>query len=147
MAKIAIESLLSSPYDQAVEVMSIESFDEDALQAQIEQLGYQMVHLDGTKITTKDALLNELAQAMQFPAYFGKNWDALEECLRDLAWLPAKGYILLFSAPENFIKHSRLSFEIFLEIISSVSFYWARQAVRFLMILAVEKEEDVLEFG
>ena len=39
-------------------------------------------------------LLDALAQAMQFPEYFERNWDALDECLRDMSWLPAKGYVL-----------------------------------------------------
>lgn len=35
-----------------------------------------------------------VAKALEFPEYFGRNWDALDECLRDLTWLRASGYVL-----------------------------------------------------
>lgn len=45
--------------------------------------------------TTKDALFDATATALDFPAYFGRNWDALHDCLVDLEWLPpAAGYAL-----------------------------------------------------
>ncbi len=45
-------------------------------------------------IGSKAALLDELAQRLRFPDYFGTNWDALEECIRDLSWLPAGPVVL-----------------------------------------------------
>jgi hypothetical protein len=39
-------------------------------------------------------LLADLGKALRFPDYYGDNWDALDECLRDLEWLPAPGYAL-----------------------------------------------------
>jgi RNAse (barnase) inhibitor barstar len=50
--------------------------------------------LRGTKMRTDQALFDEVSAALQFPDYFGENWAALEECLTDLTWLPAKGYVL-----------------------------------------------------
>ncbi|HEX4415099.1 MAG TPA: barstar family protein [Lacipirellulaceae bacterium] len=41
----------------------------------------------GGPLRRKAELLNALALALIFPKYFGRNWDALEECLRDLSWL------------------------------------------------------------
>jgi len=41
----------------------------------------------------KELLLKSIAAALRFPAWFGQNWDALEDCLSDL---PGKGYVLLF---------------------------------------------------
>jgi len=47
-----------------------------------------------TGIRTKEALLCELYQRLHFPDYFGNNWDALDECIRDLSWLPAGPVVL-----------------------------------------------------
>jgi RNAse (barnase) inhibitor barstar len=45
-------------------------------------------------IRTKEALLDELDRLLHFPDYFGGNWDALWECIRDLSWLPAGPVVL-----------------------------------------------------
>jgi hypothetical protein len=50
----------------------------------------------GTDLRTDKELFAAIASAMKFPDYFGMNWDALDECLRDLdAWIPAPGYVLI----------------------------------------------------
>lgn len=41
------------------------------------------------------ALLDEVSAAFQFPSYFGENWDALDECMSEIDWLPIEGGILL----------------------------------------------------
>lgn len=48
----------------------------------------------GHKCTSYEALHNEIAAALQFPDYYGENWDALDECLGDLDWLPGDWYFL-----------------------------------------------------
>jgi hypothetical protein len=42
--------------------------------------------IDST-LSDKQQLLASLAMQLQFPDYFGGNWDALDECLGDLSWL------------------------------------------------------------
>jgi hypothetical protein len=39
-------------------------------------------------VRSKRALLAEYVDQLRLPKYFGWNWDALDECLRDLHWLP-----------------------------------------------------------
>ena len=51
--------------------------------------------ISGKKCKTKAGLLDEFSRVFSFPDYFGHNWDALEECLADLDWVPAKGYLVL----------------------------------------------------
>ena len=43
----------------------------------------------------KRDLLTVFAHGLDFPGHFGWNWDALEECLRDLAWIEHPRRILL----------------------------------------------------
>ena len=38
----------------------------------------------GRKSRTEQQFFDEAAAALQFPDYFGENWDAFEECLRDM---------------------------------------------------------------
>ncbi len=48
-------------------------------------------------VRTKRELLAIYARELKLPKYFGWNWDALDECLRDLSWLP-EGRIALVHA-------------------------------------------------
>ena len=51
----------------------------------------------GKKMRTTPALYDEFAAALQFPYYFGENGAAFDDCLTDLAWLPAEAYTILIS--------------------------------------------------
>ena len=56
--------------------------------------------LDGTAITSKEAFFDAVAAALSFPDWFGRNLDALYDCLRDLSWLPAGEQELVWTASE-----------------------------------------------
>ena len=45
------------------------------------------IELKGKDIETKELFMNEMDSAFGLPPYFGRNWDALWECLNDLYWI------------------------------------------------------------
>src|SRR5262249_43524081 len=59
--------------------------------------------LDGRRCRTKRTLLAEMARVLAFPPYFGGTWDALEDCLTDLEWLPGEGYRLIIRAADRML--------------------------------------------
>lgn len=42
-------------------------------------------------------VLTELGTALAFPIWYGANFDALQDCLTDPDWHPAKGHVILIS--------------------------------------------------
>lgn len=46
-------------------------------------------------IVTSDELLKALYYLLWFPGYFGFNWNALSDCLRDLSWIPYRRVVLV----------------------------------------------------
>jgi RNAse (barnase) inhibitor barstar len=58
--------------------------DEAKLRAALTASGFEIVTVAGTAITGASTLFQEMARAFRFPDYFGHNWAALTDCLRDL---------------------------------------------------------------
>lgn len=103
---------------------------------------YTVISLNGAEIKSKEELFRYLSQAMKFPKYFGSNWDALEECLNDLSWLPAKGYVLRFANANNFINNCSSDFRMFVQIIESVSITWSIDKVDFILIVEIDNPQS-----
>ncbi len=80
----------------------ISSDEVCAVRAGLDERSFLVCEICVADVENTEDLLSTLAQAMQFPEYFGMNWDALDECLRDMSWLPAKGYILFFRDARRF---------------------------------------------
>jgi hypothetical protein len=72
--------------------------------------------LRGKKMRTVNTLFDEFSAALQFPYYFGENWNAFKECLTDLDWLPASSYILVITNADYLLDRDEESFRFFLHI-------------------------------
>lgn len=102
---------------------------------QVETPGWRCFMLDGDNIIDKPSFLNACAAAMHFPDYFGKNWDAFEECLNDLAWLPAPGYLLLYDNVEQFARNAPAEWHVAYEILADAVTNWQKDHIPFVVLL------------
>jgi hypothetical protein len=77
-----------------------------------------------SRIRTKRRLFKILARKLLLPDYFGQNFDSLEECLRDLSWLPP-GPVVLIHRDVPFANESEER-EIYLGILHGCTDYWRK---------------------
>jgi RNAse (barnase) inhibitor barstar len=61
--------------------------------------------VDGATVRTKAEAMDAIAAALSFPDYFGRNLDALYDCLTDLSWLPEGEHVLIWDRPDVLRAH------------------------------------------
>lgn len=100
---------------------------EDAVRGT--RLSTTRVSLQG--IEDKEGVLDALAGALAFPSWFGRSWDALEDCLSDLSWLEAAGHLVVF---ENFQALLTDDLGVLIDVLSSAAEFWAAQKKPFFAV-------------
>jgi RNAse (barnase) inhibitor barstar len=86
--------------------------------------GFTVAVLDGNNAGTRAGFFEELARALRFPDYFGHNWDAVYDCLTDLAWLPAAGYVLVLDGFDRFATNEPGQWDIGLKVLREACAFW-----------------------
>ena len=93
--------------------------------------GLMVFRLNLAGVHEKAGFLDEAAKTLKFPNYFGSNWDAFEDCLTDLSWFEAKGYVLLILNPEQFQNNAPADAAMALKILKDAADYWKRHKIPF----------------
>lgn len=83
-----------------------------------------------------DSLFDALSEVMQFPDYFGRNWDALDECICDLCWLPPGDIALLHK--DLPLKNDLHGLKLYLSILSDAVENWSKGESNFMSLYGVE---------
>lgn len=91
--------------------------------------------VDLATVRSKSELLASLARALEFPDWFGANWDALQDCLGDLSWRPAPGYVIALSHCGGFAAGAREDFDSALEVFEATADYWREQGIPFWVLI------------
>ncbi|MFC5740999.1 barstar family protein [Dyella tabacisoli] len=113
---------LGDPARGGVFFVTAEDLDALAAAASKHWLHISRIQLQGCRDKTE--LLKRLAKELPLPADFGHNWDALADCMRDLAWLNAPGYLLLFEHAEDLRDASEDDFDTLLDILDEAAESW-----------------------
>jgi RNAse (barnase) inhibitor barstar len=105
-------------------------------------LGFQWRRIDLAGCSEKGEFLESVSRALEFPAWFGHNWDALFDCLTDLSWHPAPGYVLVFEHAAAFREIQPEAFDTALAIFSDVAAAWQKRGVSFRVFVSIPAERS-----
>jgi len=104
---------------------------EAGLIAAAEQSAFFVFRVDLAKARNKDELLEAIGKAMAFPEWFGHNWDALLDCLADLGWRPAEGYVVILEHCDGIHGRAEADFVQTLQVFESAANEWREQGIAF----------------
>jgi Barstar (barnase inhibitor) len=83
----------------------------------------------------KAGFLAVCARDLNFPAYFGATWDAFSDCINDLAWVAAPGYVIVFENVARLAQHAPEDSATALEILRATADAWRVRHKTFVVLL------------
>jgi RNAse (barnase) inhibitor barstar len=114
-------------------VQSIRAFRVQDLQDAATQLNQHFLYANLGNAQSKQDLLDMIAAQYTFPAHFGKNFDALYDCMTDLVHKsgPQPGFIVVLEQIPAHAKFDKEAREQLLDIFRDAADYWADRKIPF----------------
>lgn len=86
-----------------------------------------ILQLRGKKLKTTTLLFKEFARTFRLPSYFGKNWNALDECLNDLEWMEGDCYIVGINDMHEVLIFDDYDLDVLFEILFDTCKGWSEE--------------------
>jgi RNAse (barnase) inhibitor barstar len=116
-------------------IFVLDPTDESNLVCLAADSGFRKFTIDAQQIKSKEELLEAFAETLSFPEYFGHNWDALEECIRDLTWLPRTNFLLVFQHADSLLGLGAKELAVVISILGEATFSWKAEGIVFSVVL------------
>lgn len=115
----------------------------------------QLIELDGGRMQSSADFYTEVSSKLKLPDYFGRNLNALDECVTDLEWVDGKSpVVIVIRNADLMLKGERDLFEGFIDVMTSAGEElaspvqdgneWDRPAVPFHTVLHFESVSVVM---
>jgi RNAse (barnase) inhibitor barstar len=139
MSAMELNALLADP--ERAGAYFVDTRDREALLEAGRALHFRVQAIDLRACTDTDAVLREIAETLEFPDWFGGNLDALADCLNDLSWLAAPGYLLVLEHIGAWREQAAEDVEAVVEILQDAAARWGADDVPFWAMLPLPSHE------
>lgn len=114
--------------------------DKKELIAAAKAGGLAVFRINLAKVGDKEHMLVAIAKAMKFPDWFGHNFDALTDCLADMGWNPAEGYLVLLEHCDGIHGKAEEDFVATLQIFQQAADEWRDQGIPFWCLVEMQSD-------
>jgi len=114
-------------------VQSIRAFRVSDLQDEAARQGQHFLYAHCADAITKQQVLGIIAESFQFPKHFGKNYDALSDCLTSLVYKAGDqpGFLVVLDQLPDAPKFDKDARETLLDVFRDAADFWADKQVAF----------------
>lgn len=119
-------------------VQSIRAFRVPELAQAAAELGHHFLYANCAEALTKADVLETIATEFLFPRHFGKNFDALSDCLTDMIYKagPQPGFVIVLEGLPCTQKFDKEARETLLDVFRDAAEFWAERKVQFRVFYA-----------
>jgi RNAse (barnase) inhibitor barstar len=114
-------------------VQAIRAYRVDELLGSAQELHHHFLYANLAQAQSKQEVLEGIAQAFLFPAHFGKNLDALYDCMTDLVHKSGSqpGFVVVLEQLPDNPRFDREAREQLLDVFRDAADFWAERKVPF----------------
>jgi RNAse (barnase) inhibitor barstar len=114
-------------------VQSIRAYSVPELMAAAEQAGQHFLYANLANAQSKQEVLESIAEAFTFPVHFGKNLDALYDCMTDLVNRAGQqpGFVVVLEQLPDNPRFDRETREQLLDVFRDAADFWAERKIPF----------------
>ncbi|MFM2118946.1 MAG: hypothetical protein RL722_414 [Pseudomonadota bacterium] len=114
-------------------VQSIRAFRVDDLLQAAQELGQHFLYANLGNAQSKQEVLDAIAEAFLFPPHFGKNLDALHDCMTDQVHKAGaqQGFVVVLEQLPDNARFDREAREQLLDVFRDAADFWAERKVPF----------------
>ena len=114
-------------------VQSIRAFTVNQLQETAKELGQHFLYANLAAAQSKQDVLDLVSSQFSLPSHFGKNFDALYDCLTDPVYKsgPQIGFIVVLEHIPANVKFDKEAREQLLDIFRDAADYWGDRKIPF----------------
>ena len=114
-------------------VQSIRAYRVDDLMRAAQNAHQHFLYANLTSAQSKQEVLEGIAQAFTFPAHFGKNLDALYDCMTDLVHKAGSqpGFVVVLEQLPDSPRFDREAREQLLDVFRDAADFWAERKIPF----------------